>query len=112
MGKIIDEAFEILEYLPKRYKNKNEQEYIEFLWDAFQSNYENDKYQFSFIAYHMLFMSFVYFNVWQIKKIHQEDYKKITLGFNDCFETATSPFTFSIENESRLVFLTKNQICN
>ena len=57
----MEEAYEILDYLPIRFKQRNEQEYIEFLWDSFQSNYENEKYQFSFIAYHMLFMSFVYF---------------------------------------------------
>ena len=97
------EHFEILNYLPIRFKNRNEQEYIEFLWDSFESNYNNEKYQFSFIAYHMMFMSFVYFNVWQIKKIHTEDFDKITLGFHDCFETATSPFTFSQESESKIL---------
>ena len=101
----MEEAYEILNYLPIRFKNRNDQEYIEFLWDSFESNYNNEKYQFSFIAYHMLFMSFVYFNVWQIKKIHKEDFDKITLGFHECFETATSPFTFSVENESKILNL-------
>lgn len=101
----MEEAYEILNYLPIRFKNRTEQEYIEFLWDSFESNYSNEKYQFSFMAYHMLFMSFVYFNVWQIKKIHQEDYDKITLGFKDCFVGASSPFTFSEENESRVFLL-------
>ncbi len=101
----MEEAYEILNYLPIRFKNRTEQEYIEFLWDSFESNYTNEKYQFSFMAYHMLFMSFVYFNVWQIKKIHQEDYDKITLGFNDCFIDASSPFTFSKESESRIFLL-------
>ncbi len=50
----------------------------------------------------MLFMSFVYFNVWQIKKIYSADYDKITLGFNDCFNNATSPFPFSQEQERRI----------
>ena len=59
----MEEAYEILNLLPIRFKQRNEQEYITFLWDSFQSNYENGKYQFSFIAYHMLFMSFVYFNI-------------------------------------------------
>lgn len=101
----MEESLEILNYLPIRFKNQTEQEYIEFLWDSFKSNYLNEKYQFSFMAYHMLFMSFVYFNVWQIKKIHQEDYDKITLGFNDCFGSATSPFAFSAEGESRIFLL-------
>lgn len=103
----MNEAYEILNYLPIRFKNRNEQEYIEFLWDSFQSNYNNEKYQFSFIAYHMLFMSNVYFNVWQIKKIHAADYDKITLGFNECFGNASSPFTFSKEQERRIFTLFK-----
>lgn len=45
------------------------------------------------------------FNVWQIKKIHQEDYDKITLGLNDCFGSATSAFAFSIEVKSRIFLL-------
>ncbi len=101
----MEESFEILNYLPIRFKNRTEQEYMEFLWESFESNYSNEKYQFSFMAYHMLFMCFVYFNVWQIKKIHQEDYDKITLGFNDCFGTATSPFAFSAEGESKIFLL-------
>ncbi|GAX61632.1 methionyl-tRNA synthetase [Candidatus Scalindua japonica] len=101
----MEESFELSNYLPIRFKNQNEEEYIEFLWDSFKSNYQNDKYQFSFIAYHMLFMSFVYFNVWQIKKIHKEDFEKITLGFHTCFESATSPFTFSQEQERRIFTL-------
>ena len=105
MATINTEAIQILDYLPVFFKNQNEQEYLEFLWDAFESNYVNEKYQFSFIAFHMLFMSFIYFNVWQIKKINEEDYRKITLGFKDCFENATSPFTYSEENERRIFLL-------
>src|SRR5258708_11517927 len=103
----MEEAQEILNYLPIRFKNRNEEEYITFLWDSFESNYSNQKYQFSFMAYHMLFMSYVYFNVWQIKKIHPSDYDKITLGFNDCFNAASSPFTFSQEQERKIFTLFK-----
>jgi hypothetical protein len=101
----MEESFELSNYLPIRFKNRNEEEYIEFLWDSFRSNYQNEKYQFSFIAYHMLFMSFVYFNVWQIKKINKKDYEKITLGFHTCFELPTSPFIFSEESESKIFTL-------
>ena len=57
----MEEAYQILQYLPNRFKQRDEQENIEFLWNTFESNYQNEKYQFAFIAYHMLFMSFVYF---------------------------------------------------
>ena len=62
----MDEATELANYLPLSFKTRSEQDYIRFLWEAFESNCENGKYQFAFLAYHMLTMSFVYFNVWQI----------------------------------------------
>lgn len=73
---MIEDAQEIFEYLPISFRNTAEQEYIDFLWDAFKTNfsekpstsdgesaaeYKIPKYHFSFLAYHMLFMSFVYF---------------------------------------------------
>jgi hypothetical protein len=74
-----------------------EQEYIEFLWDAFETNYTHGKYQFAFLAYHMLTMSFVYFNIWQIKQTEPGDFEKAMVGFNKEPEkellNATSPFT-------------------
>src|SRR4051812_45443930 len=103
----MDEAYEILDYLPIRFKTISEEEYIKFLWDSFESNYQNEKYQFSFLAYHMLFMSFVYFNIWQIKSVRTDDFDKIKLGFNDDFGEATNPFMFSIEGESKVFDLLK-----
>src|ERR1019366_1170772 len=58
----MEEAAELANYLPLSFKTPKEQEYIEFLWDAFETNYKHGKYQFAFLAYHMLTMSFVYFN--------------------------------------------------
>jgi hypothetical protein len=64
----MEEAAELANYLPLSFKTPKEQEYIEFLWEAFETNYTHGKYQFAFLAYHMLTMSFVYFNIWQIKQ--------------------------------------------
>ena len=36
----MDEAYAILDYLPNSFKVPGEQEYITFLWDAFNSNSE------------------------------------------------------------------------
>jgi uncharacterized protein YihD (DUF1040 family) len=98
------EAQDIFQYLPLSFKTPSEQEYIEFLWSSFDSNYQNGKFQFAFLAYHMMYMSAVYFNIWQINKSQNEDFKKALIGFEkeqDIFN-ATSPFTYSIENESRI----------
>jgi hypothetical protein len=64
----IEQALELDKYLPLSFKSPKEQEYIKFLWDAFETNYVHGKFQFAFLAYHMLTMSFVYFNIWQIKQ--------------------------------------------
>lgn len=75
------EASELAHYLPLSFKTPKEQEYIQFLWDAFETNYTHGKFQFAFLAYHMLTMSFVYFNIWQIKRTEPGDFEKGLIGF-------------------------------
>lgn len=98
----MDEARPILEYLPNSFRVPDEQEYINFLWEAFASNYENEKYQFAMLPYHMLYMSFVYFSVWQIKLMRPRDFENASIFVpqkeRDILR-ATSPFTFSVVNE-------------
>ena len=102
----MEEAWQILNYLPRSFKTEKEQEYINFLWESFTSNYDNEKYQFAFLAFHMLFMSFVYFIVWQIKHNQPQDFNKAVIGFSKDVEKgllgASSPFTFSEVNESAI----------
>ena len=85
----MEEAYQIFSYLPLRYRNDEEAEYVHYLWKAFENNYQNGQYQFTFMSYHMLFMSFVYFTIWKIKSIHPEDYDKISLGFTLAFKGQT-----------------------
>lgn len=56
----MDDALGLAEYLPTSFKTPSEQEYIAFLWATFEINYNALKFQFAFLAYHMLMMSFVY----------------------------------------------------
>ncbi len=55
----------------------------------------------------MLTMSFVYFNIWQIKQTAPDDFAKAMIGFNKDLEKelmdATSPFTFWRVNESSVM---------
>ena len=103
----MEDAVELSKYLPLSYKSPAEQEYIAFLWDAFASNYEHGKYQFAFLAYHMLTMSIVYFNIWQIRQARLEDFEKGLIGFGKDVEKnllgATSPFVFSTVNERSIL---------
>ena len=112
----MEEAAELDNYLPLSFKTPSEQEYIAFLWDTFETNYTHEKYQFAFLAYHMLTMSFVYFNIWQIKQARLEDFGKGVIGFGKEIEKrlldATSPFMFSTVNERTILRLLKLIACD
>lgn len=97
----MDAALEIHDYLPLAYPSAGEGEYIRFVWEAFESNYEAGKYQFAMLAFHMLYMSYVYFSVWQIKQAQPEAFTHAVLFQQKEKEllTASSPFTFSEVNE-------------
>lgn len=97
----MDAALEIHDYLPLAYSSAGEGEYIRFVWEAFESNYVAGKYQFAILAFHMLYMSYVYFSVWQIKQAKPEAFTHAVLFQHKEKEllTASSPFTFSEVNE-------------
>ena len=111
----MEEALELNDYLPLSFKSPKEQEYIAFLWDAFDTNYSHDKYQFAFLAYHMLTMCFVYFNIWQIRQARPADFEKGLIGFardEKNLLDATSPFAFSIVPERTMLRFLKLIACD
>jgi hypothetical protein len=111
----MEEAAELSSYLPLSFKSPKEQEYVAFLWDAFETNYTHGKYQFAFLAYHMLTMSFVYFNIWQIKQTRPSDFEKGLIGFardEKALLEATSPFVFSSVNERTILRFLKLIACD
>ena len=94
----MDEARAILDYLPLSYRNKDEGQYVGFLWDSFASNYESEKYEFANLAFHLLYMSYICFAVWRIRAARQADFEKAMVGFQSEIENklfkADSPFQF------------------
>lgn len=111
----MDEAYELRNYLPLSFKTQSEQEYVDFLWDAFDMNYVHGKHQFAFLAYHMLTMSFVYFNIWQIRQTKPKDFEMGLIGFVKDelgLLNATSPFAFSIVNERTVLRFLKLISCD
>ena len=112
----MEEAAELANYLPLSFKTPKEQDYIEFLWDAFETNTTHGKYQFAFLAYHMLTMSFVYFNIWQIKQTEPRQFAMGLIGFGKDIEKslldATSPFVFSTVNERSILRFLKLIDCD
>ena len=102
----MEEAFEMQDYLPVSFKTTEESEYVAFLWASFQANFNLGKFQFAFLAFHMLFMSHVYFKIWQIKHARPEDFRRALIGFSNEDErnilNTTSPFAFSRFQERRV----------
>jgi len=94
----MDDALSLNDYLPASFKTVSEQEYVRFLWDAFESNYTSGKYEFASLAFHLLYMSFVSFSIWQIRLAREQDFKHALVGFQTEAEnkilTAASPFKF------------------
>lgn len=94
----MDEPLELGSYLPVSFKTRSEQEYVAFLWDAFQSNYTSGKYEFASLAFHLLYMSFVSFSIWQIRLVREQDFKNALVGFQSESEIklldADTPFKF------------------
>ncbi len=119
---MIEDAQRIFDYLPLEYKTQSESDYITFLWDAFTVNYEKEKYQFAYIAYHMIFMSYVYF---QLAKIYQnkpediknmmvftgqalqqvEDHEKKVRESTSSYPPEFNPFSLSLEQERSIIGL-------
>ena len=94
----MDEALVILDYLPLSYRNKDEERYVGFLWESFATNYENGKYEFANLAFHLLYMSYICFAVWRIRAARRTDFEKAMVGFQSEVENklykADSPFQF------------------
>jgi hypothetical protein len=113
---MIEEAGQLEGFLPISYRTPKEEEYVRFLWEAFNDNCASGKFQFAFLAYHMLTMCFVYFNIWQIKLIKPEGFATALIGFGKDMEKelleATSPFTFSVVNESNVMRFLKLIQCD
>ena len=105
----MDEARALEDFLPMSFRASSEQAYLSYLWDGVEENFENQKYQLSFLAYHMIMMSFFYFKIWQLRRAFPEDYE---VGIRDFrrehrreLRTAQSPFVVSLVSESKILQL-------
>ena len=72
----MEEATELGNYLPLSFKTRSEQEYIAFLWDAFETHYNHGKHQFAFLACYILTMGSVHPNIRRIRQACPEDFEK------------------------------------
>lgn len=94
----MEEALELGEYLPQSFAAAGEQAYLDFLWSAFQTNYEAERYEFASLAFHLLYMSFVSFSIWQIRLARPDPFRMAMVGFRSDDEgklmDCATPFKF------------------
>jgi len=94
----MEEAQELGEYLPQSFAAAGEQAYLDFLWSAFQTNYEAERYEFASLAFHLLYMSFVSFSIWQIRLARPGQFRMAMVGFRSDDEgklmDCATPFKF------------------
>ncbi len=70
---IIEEyVHKLIFYLPADFGNTENAEYMDYLAQSCCENYRNEKYQFSLMAYHMLFMAVLYKEFWGLKCFSNE----------------------------------------
>jgi len=94
----MEEALELSNYLPLSFKSSSEQDYIAFLWDAFETNYNSGKYEFAGLAFHLMYMSFISFSIWEIRLVREKEFQHALIGFRSEMENellaAATPFKF------------------
>ncbi|QQR68891.1 MAG: hypothetical protein IPI58_08685 [Alphaproteobacteria bacterium] len=104
----MDDALSLYEFLPVSFRNKDEEKYIQFLQNAFEKNYEIGSFEFAGLAFHLLYMSFFCFSVWQIKLARKVDFDKAMVGFTNDTENhlanATTPFDFYEKVKEATIF--------
>jgi len=102
----MEEAYRIFDFLPVHYQNPSQQEYIQFLWQSYEINDQNDQHTFAFFAYHMLYMSVVYSIIWKVKCCRNDEFAHALIGFSadECKEInrAEDWFILHVINERRV----------
>ena len=84
----------LLYYLPIDFGDTENNEYKTYLVRACCENYTNEKFQFSLMAFHMLFMAFLYKEFWTLKTYSQNQVKKL-FEKNKQFESIENIFDAS-----------------
>ena len=84
-------------------------EYYNKLSNTININYYNNEYQFSYIGFHLLLMTYIYFTVWQISKMSNKMYELTTLfarpfnGSEINFDEVKSIFDFKDLPEKEVI---------
>ena len=89
-------------YLPVDFGDEENNEYRLYLIDTFLENCQNGKYQFALMAYHMMFMSFLYKEFWELKNFSYSKVERLCLA-NGKFKDINTIFDASVIAEQTVI---------
>lgn len=92
----------LLYYLPIDFGDTENNEYKTYLVRACCENYTNEKFQFSLMAFHMLFMAFLYKEFWTLKTYSHERVERLCRA-NGQFESVENVFDSSTIPEQTFI---------
>lgn len=95
-------ADEIRKYLPISFRNPENEEYIEYLTTAYTNNLFGEFFQFGFIAFHLLYMSYIYKVVWFLKENNVSGISRIIRRYPHIVN-GNSPFNLSTLGEKKII---------
>lgn len=93
---------ELRNYLPIYFESKENNEFIEYLSIAFVKNVEHERHQFAFIAFHMLYMSYIFKTNWLLKKLKENNIENLFNRF-ESLKIFNSIFDLSVIPEKEAV---------
>ena len=109
--KMVEYLAELNKYLPIDSDDSDNVEYIEYLKNGFLENTKNEKYQFALLAFHLMFMSFIYR---QFLCLKEYDYQKVKrfCESNRLLQDVYRVFDMSIVQEKQSIDVTACGIAN
>lgn len=94
---------EVKEYLPINYNNSDNNEYVNYLIDACDKNSLMEKDQFAYIAFHMLYMSYIFKVVWQSNQINHNNIQNRLSNYQSKLGNYENPFDISVIPEKEAI---------
>src|SRR6185436_2974350 len=114
-----DYIYTIQSYLPVEFEEPETNEFIAYLVSAYLENLPNEKFQFSFTAFHMLYMSYIYKVKWFLKQQGNTNIDDVLTefirqnrgaSFNTLFDLSQIPEKTSLEKLLRTLSFHANDV--
>lgn len=106
-----DYTSQIKLFLPLYLQSQDNEEYLEFLFESLQKNFDAAHYQFSLMSFHLIYMSFIYKTIWLMKISNQSEVIELFTSNKD-LNDSINMYDISIVSEKKVIKLLKSLGCH